>query len=587
MHDFPSLKQSFQNKKSGIIQECNHVEEAFKIISSGEDLNVNQTITSKKEKQKLFGHFSTVWDVETMKCLISLETGRAFDLSKEESNPNWDDLIMVDLLILGSEDGVIRLFAKPKEFASSDMLALNTAFEQEVYNKVSCMKNPDVLQEQLKSFTDIAKKDKVSGRKEGEIRIFRDGNSGKAYSWQKGKWNYVGEMMAGPEDSANNSGTEIFGGKKYYKGDRFFSEGNYDFIFDIEDEQGIQRQLPFNLGDNTLIAAEQFLAREKWPVTYKEQVITFLNKNTRPRTQKPVPQKPSNQSQYQKLTPVARAKGIREKMKSFPVYNVETFYRKMNAMGMIKMIKEHNMTLIDEDFKIKMTDYEVDVLSGMLTEIGELQPTRDIQDREFSILQKKLMTYQGKVSLPIVDMIRILVLHHSSIALLDCLDSGNKFLMFAMRNYSMAKADPKLANKFLLTILKILCNLFKCNAITFINCQMVIETFYSEVLNSVSRSGLKIILCTLHNLSMYLVLNDKKDFKSTWVLNLMEALAEIFDGNFLILLIQTLGNFIYLNDLNINLIKSKPVFIDAILKAKEQKLVDPQNLQDVCNALGI
>ena len=587
MHDYPSLKQAFANKKSGEIKETNHITETFHVISSGEDLNVNQVSSSKKHKQKLFGHFSTVWDVETMKCLISLESGRALDLSKQESEPNWDDLIMVDLLILGSEDGFIRVFTKPKEFATSEMLALNTAFEQEVYNKVSCMKNPDVLQEQLKSFTDIAKMPQVSGRKEGEIRIFRDGNSGKAYSWQKGKWNYVGEMMAGPEDSANNSGAEIFGGKKYYKGDRFFSEGNYDFIFDIEDEQGIQRKLPFNLGDNTLIAAEQFLARERWPVTYKEQVITFLNKNTRPRTNKPVSQKPSNQSQYQNLTPVARAKGLREEMKSFPVYNVESFYRKMNAEGMLKMIKEHNSTLIDEDFKIKMTDYEVEVLSGMLNELGQPQPTRDIEDREFSILQKKLMTYKGKISLPIVDLIRILVLHHSSIALLDCLDSGNKFLMFAMRNYSLAKGDPKLANKFLLTILKILCNMFKCNPITFINCQMVIETFYSEVLNSISRSGLKIILCTLHNLSMYLVLNDKKDFKAAWIFNLMEALSEIFEGNFIIILLQTLGNFIYLNDLNIHMIKSKSVFIDAILKAKEQNLANPQNLEDICKALNI
>jgi phospholipase A-2-activating protein len=449
------------------------------------------------------------------------------------------------------------------------------------------MKNPDVLQEQLKSFMDISRLPEVRGKKEGEIRIFRDGNSGKAYSWQKGKWNYVGEMMAGPEDSANNTGNEIFGGKKYYKGDRFFSEGNYDFVFDIEDEQGIGRQLPFNLGDNTLIAAEQFLAREQWPVTYKEQVITFLNKHTRPRTNKPRPKQSTQNTQYSHLTPVSRPKGLREQMKFFPVYNKDTFYRKMNAAGMLKMISEHNSTLVDEEFKIKMTDYEIEVLDGMIKELEHFQPTRDLEDRELTILQKKLMTYEGKVALPVIDLIRVLVLHHSSISLLDCLDSGNKFLMYAMRNYSLVKQDPKLGNKFLLTILKILANLFKNNAITFINCQMVIQTFFSEILSVVSKSGLKIILFIIHNLSMYLVLNDKKDFKAKWVLDLLQTMSEIFQDRLLEAVVDTLGNLIYLNDINVSLIKNYGVLLDAVRQAKANGIGNANCVQDVCNTLGI
>lgn len=450
------------------------------------------------------------------------------------------------------------------------------------------MKNPDVLQEQLKSFSDISKLPSIRGKKEGEIRIFRDGNSGKAYSWQKGKWNYVGEMMAGPEDSANQSGTEIFGGKKYYPGDRFFAEGNYDFIFDIEDQQGLQKQLPFNLGDNTLIAAEQFLAREQWPITYKEQVITFLNKNTRPRNQSTTTRAPNpNSNQVPNLRPVARAKGLREQMKSFPVYNVETFYRKMNGQGMLNMIRTQNATLIDEDFKIKMTEYEVEVLERMINELAEPQPTRDLEDRELTILQKKLLTYKERPALPVVDLVRVLVLHHSSISLLDCLDSGNKFLMFAMRNYSLVKADAKLANKFLLTILKILCNLFRCNAITFINCQMVIQTFFSEILNVVSVSGLKIIPRIMHNLSMYLVLNDKKDFQATWVFDLMQVMTDMYQGQLLVILVETLGNFVYLNDLNIRLIKARPGLVESLGRAKGASGVNPDNIRELCGALGI
>lgn len=543
--------------------------------------------TSKCSKSKLFGHYSTVWDIETMKCLISLNTGKVADLSTQTASPDWDNLIMGDLLMLGSEDGFIRVFLRPREFATKSMVALDSAFHQEVYNKVSCMKNPDVLQEQLKSFTDIAKLPQVRGKKEGEIRIFRDGNSGKAYSWQKGKWNYVGEMMAGPEDSANNTGGEIFGGKKYYAGDRFFSEGNYDFIFDIEDEQGIKRQLPFNLGDNTLISAEQFLAREQWPITYKEQVISFLNKHTRPRTNKPKPTQAQTNNAFQHLTPVARSKGLREQMKSFPVYNRETFYRKMNAEGMLKMISAHNATLEDPEFKVKMTDYEVEVLGNMLKELGEMQPTRDLEDRELTILRKKLMTYEGATSLPVIDLIRMFVLHHSSISMLDCLDAGNRFLMYGMRNYSLVKQDPKMGNKFLLTILKILCNLFKNNPITFINCQMVIHTFFSEILGVVSKTGLKHMLFIIHNMTMYLVLNDKKDFKAKWVLDLLQTMGEIYQDRLMGVLVEILGNLVYLNDINVGLIKGYPALVQVVKNAQSQQMGSVNCCQDLCSALGI
>lgn len=72
-----------------------------------------------------------------MKCLICLESGRSLDLSKASTRPDWDNLIMTDLVLLGSEDGIIRVFMRPREFASPTILALDSAFHQDVYNKVS------------------------------------------------------------------------------------------------------------------------------------------------------------------------------------------------------------------------------------------------------------------------------------------------------------------------------------------------------------------------------------------------------------------------------------------------------------------
>lgn len=106
-------------------------------MSSGEDLNVNQITSSKSGKTKLFGHCSTVWSIETLKCVVSLDSGRAVDMAEQKGKPNWNGLISADVLALGSEDGLIRVFLRPREFANSKMLALDSAFHQEVYNKVA------------------------------------------------------------------------------------------------------------------------------------------------------------------------------------------------------------------------------------------------------------------------------------------------------------------------------------------------------------------------------------------------------------------------------------------------------------------
>lgn len=82
-----------------------------------------------------------------MKCLICLESGRALDLAKVTTQPDWDNLIMADLLILGSEDGLIRVFLRPREFATPNMLALDSAFHQDVYNKVASITPGQLSQE--------------------------------------------------------------------------------------------------------------------------------------------------------------------------------------------------------------------------------------------------------------------------------------------------------------------------------------------------------------------------------------------------------------------------------------------------------
>ena len=47
-----------------------------------------------------------------------------------------------------------------------------------------------------------------------------------------------------------------------YEGDKYFEEGEYDFIFDVDLGDGLNRRIPFDNGGNAFEAADKFLARE-------------------------------------------------------------------------------------------------------------------------------------------------------------------------------------------------------------------------------------------------------------------------------------------------------------------------------------
>jgi len=107
-------------------------------------------------------------------------------------------------------------------------------------------------------FPTIDKMASSVGKKEGEVRIFREGMKARAYAWQEGKWALMGDVQGQQHP------------KKKYEGDKYFPAAEYDYVFDVQDESGINRRLPFNDGENPLVSAEKFLVRENMSMGYKE-----------------------------------------------------------------------------------------------------------------------------------------------------------------------------------------------------------------------------------------------------------------------------------------------------------------------------
>lgn len=96
----------------------------------------------------------------------------------------------------------------------------------------------------------------------------------EAYMWQAGQWVKIGDVIteAGPTATQKQP--------QYYPGDNYFEPGNYDHIFDVQDESGIRKLIPFNDGGNPLQTAEKYIKRQGLTKAYVEQIRKFLIQNS-------------------------------------------------------------------------------------------------------------------------------------------------------------------------------------------------------------------------------------------------------------------------------------------------------------------
>lgn len=120
---------------------------------------------------------------------------------------------------------------------------------------------------------------KLSGAKEGDIKVFKDKGVAKAYMWKADdrKWEEIGEVLTGDQQAdAGSSNIGAVQSTKAYPGDSLFKAGEYDHVFDVELGDGIMRKLPFNNGGNFLESADKFCSREHLSRVNVEQIVQFL-----------------------------------------------------------------------------------------------------------------------------------------------------------------------------------------------------------------------------------------------------------------------------------------------------------------------
>ncbi|KAJ1918886.1 WD repeat protein Lub1 [Mycoemilia scoparia] len=104
------------------------------------------------------------------------------------------------------------------------------------------------------------------GKKNGEIITIKENFTVFAYQWDDNskEWKKVGEVV----DSQGSESKKVYEGKEY------------DYVFDVELEDGRPLKLPYNVSENPYMAAQNFINRNELPPYYLDQIANFVMQNT-------------------------------------------------------------------------------------------------------------------------------------------------------------------------------------------------------------------------------------------------------------------------------------------------------------------
>lgn len=422
------------------------------LYSAGEDFKIR--ISQNGKEMGEIGYPSTIWS------LIA--------------NPINNELIAI------GEDGSMRVFT----FDKSELEDIEKHYEFTQASEMAMLKNPEVDEKDLAKFPSIDKLSSTIGKKEGEIKVFIKNGKGEAYMWQKEKWVFIGEMV----------GTNPTMGARVYEGDKYFPKGNYDFIFDIQDDTGVPRLLPFNKTDNVLVSTEKFIAREQLSVSFKEQIMNFVIKNSK--LSAPVVEQKTSQND---------PSSFKKRLTNFPIVDY-VYFTVFNKSAALAKIKEINASFEGkEEFAQKMlSKLEMAIFEKFLEKIENHNNEHEstIEESETKILEQKLIKWTDENGLAIVDVLRMYLLHHDSTRLLNGVDSGVKFIVFVI---SFSKFDQE---KYLLLILRFLCNLFKENPRSLLKCDEILKDFLNIKGSTFTPKAISIMFVLISNLISSLIENQ-------------------------------------------------------------------------------
>lgn len=171
-------------------------------------------------------------------------------------------------IAIGCSDGKVYTFTRDDERVASE--AETKSFEDEVSkSSVPLAELGDIKADQLPGKEALG----VPGKREGATKLIREDGKICIYQWDSSKfeWTKVGDVVGNADQDKDPSAKTLFEGKEY------------DFVFNVDIQDGVPPlKLPFNLGDDPYMAAQQFIHKHDLSQYFLDQIANFIIKNVGP-----------------------------------------------------------------------------------------------------------------------------------------------------------------------------------------------------------------------------------------------------------------------------------------------------------------
>ena len=377
------------------------------------------TLQGRKPVAELHGHENFVYSI------AASPYGEIVSTSEDRTARIWKDLQCVQTMthpaisvwtvavcqengdiVTGSSDNIIRVFSKDStRQANAEAIQ---AFDASVKGSaIPQQQVGEINKEKLIARSDLSQR---SGKNDGQIVMAReDDGSVTAHSWSisEQKWIEVGTVV-----DATTSGKKVgYNGREY------------DYVFDVDIEDGKPPlKLPYNATQNPYDAATKFINDNELPIGYLDQVVNFINTNTRgasigqtnapPSGADPWGQesryRPGNTEELTQAAPTAPPpKPALPQQEYLSITNA-------NLKIIVKKLSEFNQGFIPSRKDLALDSKQTDILKQLTAQL-EKTPSQlpaqynDLAAQSMSILLRIIATWPAPSTLPALDLLRVFV----------------------------------------------------------------------------------------------------------------------------------------------------------------------------------
>ncbi|KAL9414958.1 hypothetical protein AB3S75_043262 [Citrus x aurantiifolia] len=429
------------------------------IISASHDCTIRLWALTGQVLMEMVGHTAIVYSID------SHASGLIVSGSEDRFAKIWKDGVCVQSIehpgcvwdakflengdiVTACSDGVTRIWTVRSDKVA-DSLDLEAYASELSQYKLSRKKVGGLKLGDLPGLEAL----QIPGTSAGQTKVVREGDNGVAYSWdmKEQRWDKLGEVVDGPDDGMNRP---ILDGIQY------------DYVFDVDIGDGEPtRKLPYNRSDNPYDAADKWLLKENLPFSYRQQIVEFILQNT---GQKDFTLNTSFRDPYTGAS--AYVPGQPSSMSAIPAKPTFKHIPKKGMLifdaaqfdGILKKIMEFNNALLSnlEKKNLSMSELETSRVAAVVKILKDTSHYHcsSFADVDISLLLKLLKTWPPAMIFPVIDILRMTILHPDGASLLlKHVENQNDVLMEMIEKVS---SNPPLPAN-LLTGIRAVTNLFK------------------------------------------------------------------------------------------------------------------------------